>query len=64
MAKFNVSTESKKPLLGINKAVQTNLNVSKKLTGSFNALIPNIQQIAKNYQKSASQAASKTQGKK
>lgn len=59
-----VQTESKEPLLGINKAVQTNRNTSTKLTGSFNALIPHIQQIAKNYQQLTSQTSPKSKDKK
>lgn len=62
MPKVNL-TESKEPLLSINKHTKTTQNPSPKLTGSFNALIPNIQQIAKKYQQLSSQASSKAKDK-
>lgn len=44
---IHTSNESNKPLLSTSRRVTTNRKSIVKLTGSFNALIPSIQQIAK-----------------
>lgn len=60
----HTSNESKDPLLSINQQIKTNKKVSAGLTGSFNALIPNIQKIAEKYKKADSKASSQANSKR